>query len=129
MKYISLYQTKLFVIILILFFVSITNQSCTTSIKTINKKQEKFDGKKVRISGKVISSLRLVDIMCFTIKDKSGNICVVTKNYLPIQGSYLMVKGVVVRNFSYEDRSLLVIKEHKLKSKKMYSWKNTKNKL
>ena len=129
MRYISLYQTKLFLITLILFLVSITNQSCTTSIKTINKKQEKFDGKKVRISGKVISSLRLVDIMCFTIKDKSGKICVVTKNYLPIQGSYLLVKGVVVRNFSYEDRSLLVIKEHKLKPKRMYSWKNTKKKL
>ncbi len=113
----------------IIFSLMILSSSCTTSIKTINKKPEKFDGKKVRISGDVISSLRLIDIMCFTIKDKTGKICVVTKNYLPIQGGHLYVHGIVKRNYQYDGRSMLVIKEKKIKEKKTRSWKNTKNKL
>ncbi|MEN8121945.1 MAG: hypothetical protein ABFS35_16460 [Bacteroidota bacterium] len=95
----------------------------------IVKKPEKYNGKKVKVSGKVISSLRLVDIMCFTIKDKSGKICVITQNYLPMQGGHLFVSGVVERNYQYDGRSLLVIKEKKLKGRKTKSWKNTMDKL
>ena len=104
-------------------------QSCTTPINIINKKAEKFDGKKVSVSGKVISSLRLEDIMCFTIKDRTGKICVVTKNFLPIQGGYLFVSGIVDRYYEYEGRTLLVIKEKKIKGRKTKSWKRTKSKL
>jgi len=121
----KIFKSKLANIILLLIFISL----CTTPIKSIVKKPEKYDGKKVRISGKVISSLRLVNILCFTVKDKSGKICVVTKNYLPIQGGHISVRGVVDRNYQYEGRSMLVIKEKKVKSRKIRSWKNTKDKL
>lgn len=104
-------------------------QSCTTPINIINKKPAKFDGKKVSVSGKVISSLRLVDIMCFTIKDRTGKICVVTKNFLPIQGGYIFVSGIVDRYYQYEGRNLMVIKEKKIKGRKIKSWKKTKSKL
>ncbi len=121
------YKLGSFITIISLFL--LFGSACTTPINMIQKKPEKYEGKKVRISGKIISSLRLVDIMCFTVKDKSGKICVVTKNYLPIQGGYIYVQGIVERNYQYEDRNLLVIKEHKLKARKTRSWKNTKGKL
>ena len=120
-----IFKNKFTFIILLLIFIS----SCTTPIKLIVKKPEKYDGKKVKVSGKIISSLRLVNIMCFTIKDKSGKICVVTNNFLPIQGGHLVVRGVVDRNYHYEGRSLLVIKEKELKSRKTKSWKPIKDKL
>ena len=129
MKIITSYNsTRLYLASMVLLLL-IFAQSCTTPINMIVKKPEKYDGKKVRVSGKVISSLRLVDIMCFTIKDKSGKICVVTNNYLPIQGGHLYVSGVVERNYQYEDRNLLVIKEKKLKGRKTKSWKPIKDKL
>ncbi len=124
MKISTSYNLTSFIIILLVFA-----QSCTTPINMIVKKPEKYDGKKVKVSGKVISSLRLVDIMCFTIRDKSGKICVVTNNFLPIQGGHLFVSGIVERNYQYEGRSLLVIKEKKLKGRKTKSWKPIKGKL
>ncbi len=123
------YNFKILYLVGIVLWLFIFAQSCTTPIKMIVKKPEKYDGKKVKISGKVISSLRLTNILCFTVKDKSGKICVVTKNYLPIQGGYLFVRGEVERNYQYEGRNMLVIKEKKVKSRKTRSWKNTKDKL
>jgi hypothetical protein len=91
-------------------------------MKQINKNPEKYDGKNVRVSGRVISSLQLRDIMCFTLKKHGEKICVVTKNYLPITGEYIFVKGTVKRNYQYEGRSLLVIQEKTKKAKKFKSW-------
>lgn len=117
---------KSFTFIVLIGIISFT-VSCTTPIGLINKKPEKYDGKKVRVSGKVISSLQLKDIMCFTIKERNENICIVTKNYLPITGEYIFVKGVVQRNFSYDGRTLLVILESQKKAKTFKSWKRKSN--
>lgn len=96
--------------------------SCTTPIALINKKPEKYNGKKVHVSGKVISSLQLRDIMCFTIKERGEKICIVTKNYLPLIGEYLFVKGTVQKNYQYDGRTMLVIMESAKKAKKMKTW-------
>jgi hypothetical protein len=129
MNHIPLYLIKSIKITGIVLLLVVLAQSCTTPINIINKKPAKFDGKKVSVSGKVISSLRLVDIMCFTIKDRTGKICVVTKNFLPIQGGYIFVSGIVDRYYQYEGRNLMVIKEKKIKERKIKSWKKTKSKL
>ncbi len=113
---------SLLLISMIIFFTS-----CTTSIELINKKPEKYDGKNVRVSGRVISSLQLRDIMCFTLKKHDEKICVVTKNYLPITGEYIFVKGIVQRNYQYDGRSLLVIQENAKKAKKFKSWRKKAN--
>jgi hypothetical protein len=116
------------IIILLLLICTISSfTSCTTPIELINKKPEKYDGKNVRVSGRVISSLQLRDIMCFTLKNHGEKICIVTKNYLPITGEYIFVKGIVQRNFQYEGRSLLVIQESTKKAKKFKSWRKKAN--
>ena len=129
MNHIPSYLIKSIKITAIVLLLAVFAQSCTTPINIINKKPAKFDGKKVSVSGKVISSLRLADIMCFTIKDRTGKICVVTKNFLPIQGGYIFVSGIVDRYYQYEGRNLMVIKEKKIKGRKIKSWKKTKSKL
>lgn len=116
-KHHSVNIVSLLLIGLIVFF-----SSCTTSIHLINKKPEKYDGKNVHISGKVISSIQLKDIKCFTLKKHGEKICVVTKNYLPIIGEFIFVKGKVQRNYQYDGRSLLVIIENSKKAKKYKSW-------
>lgn len=113
--------------IFVLFLIIL--QSCTTSINTIKKNTKKYDGKKVKISGKVISSLQLIDIDCFTLKDKTGNICVVTDNFLPMKEEKLVVKGIVKGRYPYLGRTILVVKENKMKSRNKKSQKRTKNKL
>ena len=57
----------------------------TGLIKKINKKPERFQEKKVIVRGKVISALDLLDINCFTLKQNSNNLLVVTDNLLPLK--------------------------------------------
>jgi len=118
-----LYKNRLIIIGLFLVLTS----SCTTPIGLINKKPDKFDGKKVHVSGKVISSLRLKDIMCFTIKERNEKICIITKNYLPLTGGHIKLKGVVKKDFQYQGYNMLVIIEKQKKAKKFKSWKRKAN--
>ena len=123
MKYLKkTYLINIAFIVLIIFLFA----ACTTPISLINKKPEKYDGKKVHVSGKVISSLQLKDIMCFTIKERGEKICIVTKNYLPLIGEYLFVKGTVQTNYQYDGRIMLVIIENTKKAKKMKTWNKKK---
>ena len=113
-------------LVFFLFVATLTN--CTTPIGLINKKPDKYDGKKVKVSGKVISSLQLADIMCFTLKERGSVICVVTQNYLPLIGSEIKVKGSFKKNYSYNDRKMMVVEENLKKAKKYKTWKkNIKN--
>ena len=105
----------------LLFFVFLT--ACTTPINMLKKKPEKYNGKKIQVSGKVISSLRLVDIKCFILKEQDSKICVVTPNFLPITGEHIFVKGVFKSNYKYNGQNIPVIIEHKKKAKKFKSWK------
>jgi len=93
-------------------------EGCATSINSINKRQEKLQGKQVVVKGRVISSLEFRDLTCFTIRDKSGKIMVITENLLPFKNDKVRVKGILERNFTYKDQTMLVIKENKIKLKK-----------
>ncbi|NJO92575.1 MAG: hypothetical protein HC831_29130 [Chloroflexia bacterium] len=116
--------TKKTIYVLIISLSTLT--SCITTIKNINKKPDRFQGKKVYVRGKVVSSLDLLDINCFTLKGKKGNLLIVTDNLLPLKDDKIWVTGVVERNYKYKKRTLLVIIEKKKKLRKAYKQKNVK---
>jgi hypothetical protein len=112
--------------IFVLFFSLGTLTSCITTIKSINKKPERYQGKKVFVRGEVISSLDLLDINCFTLKGRKSNLLIITDNLLPLKRDKIWVTGVVERNYKYKKRTLLVIVEKKKKLRKQYKQKNVK---
>jgi hypothetical protein len=79
-----------------------TLTSCITTIKSINKKPERYQGKKVFVRGEVISSLDLLDINCFTLKGRKSNLLIITDNLLPLKRDKIWVTGVVERNYKYK---------------------------
>ncbi|MDF1546863.1 MAG: hypothetical protein P1P88_03525 [Bacteroidales bacterium] len=93
-------------------------QNCTSSIKHLKKNADRFQGKKVRISGEVISSLDLLDINCFTLKDRSGNILIVTDNLLPLKRDKIKVKGTFEKAYHYKKQNFMVVMEKKMKLQK-----------
>ncbi len=115
-------------IFLILFSVLIS-LGCATSIKRIKNDPARFDGKKVHIKGQVISSLELAEINCFTLRDNTGNLLVVTDNMLPLKNDKIRVSGVVNQQYPYKDQNLLIIKEKKMKLRKAPAFKKIKEKL
>jgi uncharacterized membrane protein YcgQ (UPF0703/DUF1980 family) len=88
-------------------------------IKKLYKSPEKFQGKEIQVKGRVISSIELSDLYSFTIKDKSGKIMVVTENLLPLKNDKISVKGTFERNFLYKEKTIMVIKEKKMKERPM----------
>jgi len=104
-------------IISILFFFSIS--SCVTPIKIVHKRAVKLNGKKIRIKGEVISSIQLSDIKCFTIKDKTGKICIITNNLLPLKRDFIKVKGKLNNSYQYKKKQMFVIEEKQMKLKKL----------
>ncbi len=105
------------IIFVIIIVILSANYNCITPIKVIKKKKEKFNNRKVAIKGRVISVVDLNDINTFTIKDRTGFITVVTKNYLPKRGETIKVKGVVKDKYRYSRNIMLVIVEKKIKYK------------
>jgi len=105
----------LVVLLLIIFSIS----ACVIPIKVVNKKAAKFNGKKVRIRGRVISSIQLKDIKCFTIKDKTGKICIVTNNLLPLKRDFIKIKGKLNKNYKYKKQQMIVVEEKQMKLKKV----------
>ena len=116
-------------IALILIIGLFSQTGCITSIKSINKKPDRFEGKKVFIRGKVISSLELLDINCFTLKGKKENLLIITDNLLPLKRDKIWVKGIVKKNYKYKKRSLLVVVEKKKKLRKPPKFKKVKEKM
>jgi hypothetical protein len=94
-------------------------QGCATPIKKIYRSPEKYHNKDVKVKGRVISSLQLIDLLSFTIKDRTGKIMIVTKNLLPLKNDKVKVHGQVDRNFKYKEQNTIVIVEKKLKLQKM----------
>ena len=97
--------------IITIFLLLIFFYGCTTPIRRIVKHPEKLHSKRVRVKGKVVGSLLLEDLKIFYIEDKLGRniIPIVTKNYLPIKNDYVIVKGHVIKNYTYHDKQKMVI--------------------
>jgi uncharacterized membrane protein YcgQ (UPF0703/DUF1980 family) len=99
------------------FLLVLILSACATPVKKIYKSPDKFQGKQVKVKGRVISSIELSDLYSFTIKDKSGKIMVVTENLLPLKNDRIRVKGTFEKNFIYKEKTIMVIKERKLKER------------
>jgi len=112
-----------------IFFALILFSGCATSIKKIKKDPARLHGKKIHIRGQVVSSLELSELNCFTIRNKTGNILVVTDNMLPLKNDKIRVNGVLDQQFTYKNQNLLVIKEKKMKLRKSPAFKKIKEKL
>jgi uncharacterized membrane protein YcgQ (UPF0703/DUF1980 family) len=91
---------------------------CATSIGKIKKAPYKFEGKNIKIKGRVVSSLNLKDLKSFTIQDRTGNILVITNNWLPLKNDRIRVKGQINSQFLYKDKTMLVLIEKQLKQRK-----------
>jgi hypothetical protein len=80
-------------------------------IKKLVDNPRDYEGKSLVISGKVVDRLSLLFLKYFKLKDKSGEIIVITPRMLPALGSTVRVKGKVVEAFAIGTEQLLVFVE------------------
>ncbi len=82
-----------------------------TPIKKILDNPRGYSGRTVRIAGEVTETFSFFFIKYFTVKDRSGEITVITTKPLPQRGSRVSIKGTVQEAFSLGDKQLIVIVE------------------
>ncbi|HUW50121.1 MAG TPA: hypothetical protein VMV75_03820 [Sulfuricella sp.] len=68
-----------------------------TPVKDIVASPAQFEGKEIRVKGKVkdVTKVPLVDIRFYVLDDGSGEVTVLTRNDLPAVNDTVTVKGVV----------------------------------
>ncbi len=68
-----------------------------TPVKEIVASPAQFEGKEIRVRGKVkdITKVPLIDLRLYVLDDGSGEVTVVTGNALPAVHETIIVKGVV----------------------------------
>lgn len=99
----------------VLFIFPLLLAGCTslssTPINKILENPRDYAGKTATISGEVTEVFSLLIIKYFIVKDKTGQIAVVTERPLPNVGAKIVVKGTVEEAFSIGDKRLIVIAE------------------
>lgn len=97
------------------FLLSILLIGCSgllaTPIKKIIDNPRDYDGKSVKISGQVTEVFSLVLVKYFVVRDKTGEIAVVTSRPIPKPGAEITVKGMIKEAFSLGDKQLIVLIE------------------
>ena len=86
-----------------------------TPIEKILQNPRDYSGKTVTVSGKVTEATGLIFMQYFVVKDKTGEITVITKRPLPRENTEITVKGKVEAAFSIGDKQLIVIVENEEK--------------
>lgn len=68
-----------------------------TPLKDIVASPAQFEGKEIRVKGKVkdVTKIPLVDIRLYVLDDGSGEVTVLTQHDLPAENDTITVKGVV----------------------------------
>lgn len=66
-----------------------------TRVREIAAAPDRFEGKEVRLMGKVGKTTRLPGLQAYMLRDETGEIRVVTKGLLPAQDSEVALRGVV----------------------------------
>jgi len=82
-----------------------------TKISDLLEDPRKYDGTTVTVSGEVTTSANLVLLKFFKVRDKTGEITVITQNAVPRRGASVRVRGVLHQAFVVGDESLTVINE------------------
>ncbi len=104
----------------VMYFLIISFFSCgigTTKIGDIVGHPRDYADKEVTISGEVTETFSLFVVKYFVVRDKSGEISVVTEKPLPVKGEKIKVKGTVKETFSFGTKTALVLVETTEKSK------------
>ena len=66
-----------------------------TPIKDIKAAPAQFEGKEVKIKGRVKSIVKLLGVKAFSLQDETADILVVTEGELPAENAEVALKGVV----------------------------------
>jgi hypothetical protein len=82
-----------------------------TPIGKILNNPRDYDNKIITISGEVTDRTSLFFLKYFKLKDKTGEIVVVTDRALPVVGSKVRVKGKIEEAFAIGDQQMLVFVE------------------
>jgi hypothetical protein len=111
----SMIKNKISRTVLTILLFSLLLCSCesllTTPINKILANPRDYAGKTVTIDGEVIRVFSLVFVKYFVVKDKTGEITIVTEKPLPKINTKIKVKGTVEEAFSIGDQQLIVIFE------------------
>ncbi len=81
-------------------------------IKRVLESPRDYEGKSLAISGQVVDRVSFVFLKYFRLKDKSGEIIVITSRTLPALGSTVRVKGKVAEAFTIGKEQFLVFIEN-----------------
>ncbi len=103
--------SALMVIVIVLVVILGCDRFFTTPIGKILESPRDYAGKTVTVSGEVTEAFGFLVIKYFIIRDKTGEIPVVTERPLPRRGNKITVKGTVQEAFSIGDKQLIVIVE------------------
>lgn len=90
-----------------------TNIQGITPIGNILKNPERYEGKSLNLKGKVTERVSFMNIKYFKLKDRSGEIIVMTENELPSVDSKMTVRGIINNNFFMGGERMLVFMEKK----------------
>jgi hypothetical protein len=82
-----------------------------TPIGNILKNPRDYEGKEITIAGEVTSRISLVFVKYLKVRDKTGEIIVVTRKILPSVGSKVKMKGKIEEAFSLGEEQMLVFVE------------------
>jgi hypothetical protein len=111
----SMIRKKIPKIFLKIIFLALFLCSCdnlfTTPINKILENPRDYVGKTVKVSGEVTRVFSLFIVKYFVVKDKTGEITIVTEKPLPQVGKKIKVKGTVKEAFAIGDQQLIVIFE------------------
>ena len=66
-----------------------------TPIKEITAAPGQFEGKEVKLKGRVKGVVKLLGVKAFSLQDETGDLTVVTDGQLPAENSDVALKGVV----------------------------------
>lgn len=84
----------------------------TTPIGKILENPRDYTGKEVTVSGEVTEVFGFFTVKYFVVKDRTGEITVVTQKTLPKKGNTVRIKGTVKEAFAIGDSQKIVITEH-----------------
>jgi hypothetical protein len=88
-----------------------TNIEGITFIGKILKDPKVYEGKMITIKGKVTERVSFMVMKYFKLKDRTGEIMVITEKPLPSVGAKITVKGMVHDAFSLGGEQILVFIE------------------
>ena len=101
---------------LLLLLVACAGCKGATPIKDILDDPGRFAGKTVTIAGTVTSSVGVLGMGAYSVKDDTGTIVIVSKtNGVPREGAKVGVEGTVQPGFTVGAQTLTVLQESKRK--------------